>query len=82
MIIHHTENSNVHIFYTEYNGNYLYHNDTGPAIIYSNGLVLYYQYDKDVTDEVNQWLKERNIEDWKTMTEEDKLALSFFMRSL
>jgi len=59
----------------------VYHREDGPAIVHEDG-VVWLIHGKIITHEVNQWLEKHNIGDWQTMTEEDKLALSFFMRSL
>jgi len=59
------------------------HREDGPAVINdSYGIEDWYHYDKNITDGVTQWLEDHNIDNWQSMTDEDKLALSFYMRSL
>lgn len=60
------------------NGNL--HCDNGPALKCDNYYGFFYD-GKEITTEVEEWLTERNI-DYTDMTEEDKIALSFFMMSL
>lgn len=68
--------------YYDNSGNFIEHYEYGPAYICDTGH-LYYIHGKEVTYFAETWLKERNIDsDPNNMTEEDKLALSFFMRSL
>lgn len=38
-------------------------------------------HDMDITDEVEEWLEERNL-DYNTMSEEDHLAFNFYISSL
>lgn len=56
------------------------HNETGPAVINNQGVVEYVVHNKDITDEVEKWTEERNI-DPLNLSEEDQLALTFFIRS-
>jgi len=37
------------------------HREDGPAIIYSDGRMYYFLNDKEITKEVNIWIKENNI---------------------
>lgn len=60
-------------------GKFAYHNLYGPAFSCVHGY-LYYVHDKDATTEAEEWLDERNI-DINNMSEEDKLAFTFFMLS-
>lgn len=62
-----------------YVGNHL-HREDGPALIFENGNTIWCFNGENVSCEVKEWLEERNI-DQDNMTEEDKLALAFFMRS-
>lgn len=59
------------------NGNL--HCDNGPALT-TDDYYDYFYHGAWVTHEVEEWLYERNI-DKNNMSEEDKMALSFFMRS-
>lgn len=43
---------------------------------------MYFINGLNVSDEVKEWLYIRDIDYYEHMREEDKLALSFFMRSL
>lgn len=56
------------------------HCEDGPAL-FTDNFYDYFYHGKFVTNEVEEWLYERNIDPDK-MTDEDKLALSFYMRSL
>lgn len=38
-------------------------------------------YNENITDEVEKWLEERNL-DYNTMTEEDRFAFNFYISSL
>lgn len=65
----------------QYYKNNLMHREDGPARINSNGMKDWFFYGILVTHEVEDWLEERSI-NHDNMSDEDKLALSFFMRSL
>jgi len=58
------------------------HREDGPAFFGPDGIQEWLFYGKEITNKVEYWLKDHNIDDWKTMTDEDKIALGFFMRSL
>lgn len=60
-------------------GKFVYHNLHGPAFSCVYGK-LYYVHNKDATTDAEEWLDERNI-DINNMSEEDKLAFTFFMLS-
>lgn len=65
-----------------YVGNNL-HREDGPALIFENGNTIWCFNGENVSYEVKEWLDERNIDsNPDNMTEEDKLARLFFMRSL
>lgn len=70
-------------YYVYYDSNeiFIWHREDGPAIIRADGTEEWYINDKRVTSDVEEWLHERKIENYKDMPEEDKLALSFFMMS-
>lgn len=57
------------------------HNEYGPAIILENNN-KWFANGINITDEVNEWLVHREIFDYTKMSDEDKIALSFFIRSL
>lgn len=57
------------------------HRENGPAIKY-DVVEMYFINGINVSDEIKEWLYERNIDYYEHMSEEDKLALRFFMRSL
>src|ERR1700691_131013 len=38
-----------------------WHREDGPAVIWSKGIIDYYLNDKNITKEVNNWIKENNI---------------------
>lgn len=63
-----------------YVGNKL-HREDGPALIFENGNTIWCFNGENISYEVSSWLFERSIDE-NNMTEEDKLALTFFMRSL
>jgi len=48
------------------------HREDGPAIIYSSGLGYYYINDDTITEEVNKWIKNNNILDYRFWNESDK----------
>jgi len=48
------------------------HREDGPAIILTDGTVFYYINDKEITKEVNIWIKENNIPDYRLWNEADK----------
>jgi len=63
-------------------GEFVYHREDGPSVICRNCDQFWFVNNNDITYKVNQWLIDHNIDDWKTMSDEDELALSFYMRSL
>ena len=56
-----------------------YHREDGPAIIYPDGSQRWYLNDNDITDDVNHWANERNI-DLNNMSDMDKLVLKIEMK--
>jgi mRNA degradation ribonuclease J1/J2 len=56
-----------------------YHREDGPAVIWPNGTQKWYINDKDITQEVNEWAKERNI-DLNNMSDEDKMVLKIELK--
>jgi hypothetical protein len=54
--------------------NGLYHREDGPAIIYSDGYQEWWLNGKDITENVTNWVKERNV-DLNDMSEFDKMVL-------
>ena len=62
-------------------GSFYWHREDGPAFILPDGSYSWWFHNNNIDAEMYQWLKEHNIDDWEVMTDEDKLALSFFMRS-
>lgn len=73
--------------YEQYSGRKIWYNhgerhrEDGPAIIHPNKKTEYCINGKYVTGSAKAWLKERNIDE-HNMSDEDKLALTFFIRSL
>ena len=55
------------------------HREDGPAVIYSNGTQYWYLNGNDITNEVNNWTKERII-DLNNMCDMDKLVLKLEMK--
>ena len=55
-----------------------YHREDGPAIIKSDGRQYWYLNGNDISDDVNDWANERNI-DLNNMSEVDKLVLKIEM---
>jgi hypothetical protein len=51
-----------------------HHREDGPAYIGSNGYQEWWINDKDITDEVNTWANERNV-DLNNMSDMDKMIL-------
>src|ERR1700691_1776812 len=41
--------------------NGFYHREDGPAVIHPNGNMYYYLNDKNITEEVEEWIKDNNI---------------------
>jgi hypothetical protein len=54
------------------NGNI--HREDGPAVIYPDGTQRWYLNGKNITKDVTNWAKERNI-DLNNMSDEDKMIL-------
>jgi hypothetical protein len=50
------------------------HREDGPAVIYPYGTQEWYLNGKEITNEVNSWAKERNI-DLNNMSDMDKMIL-------
>ena len=62
---------------------FILHCEDGPAEINKlSNTVAWFVDGVLVGDLVQEWFEEHNIDDWKTMSEEDKHSLSFYMRSL
>lgn len=81
LVNEHNENCSSYKFgYYDEHDDFIEHCEDGPAYTCEYGS-LYFIHGKEVTAFAEMWLKERNI-DQKNMSEEDKLALSFYMRSL
>lgn len=60
----------------------LVHRVDGPAMInHETGTSDYFYEGECITNEVEEWLKERNF-DSDNLSEEDQLALSFYMMTL
>lgn len=57
------------------------HREDGPAVLWSDGSPQWYINDKEITDEVNQWFEECNL-NYDDMEFEDKMALKFYIRGL
>lgn len=72
----------IYYGYLDSNENFIMHREDGPAAFWENGKADWWINDCDVSNEVEEWLRQHGIEDYKDMTKEDKLALVFFMRSL
>ena len=51
------------------------HRVNGPAIIDADGSEYWYLYDKLLTQEIQTWLKDNGIENWRDMTNDHKLLL-------
>ncbi len=75
------ENNNVsssHIIYP--NGTHFWykdgkiHREDGPAVIYPSGSQFWYINNKNITDDIINWAKDRNI-DLNNMTDDDKVIL-------
>jgi len=49
------------------------HREDGPAIIWKDGKVLYFINDKNITKEVNDWIKDNNIPDYKLWNNSHKI---------
>src|ERR1700691_543947 len=41
--------------------NGILHREDGPAIIYSDGRMYYFLNDKNITEEIEEWIKDNNI---------------------
>ena len=81
-IIKENGNDFSRIGYYNHNNRFILHCEDGPAMLYTHGAIEWWYDNSWVTREVNSWLKDHNIDYWQTMSDEDKLALSFFMLSL
>ena len=55
------------------------HREDGPAEIYPDGTQIWFLNGIDITSEVNNWAKERNI-DLNNMCDMDKLVLKLEMK--
>jgi hypothetical protein len=51
-----------------------FHREDGPAYIGSDGSQYWFLNDKEITEEINDWAKERNI-DLNNMSDMDKMVL-------
>ncbi len=51
-------------FLTEWRKHGMLHRTDGPALLYSTGEEFWYINDKNITDEVNRWIKENNLPNW------------------
>lgn len=65
---------------------FVLHREDGPAMFSctNTGTMkdLWWFKGIEITDEVGKWLTDHNISDYTCMSDEDKFALSFYMRSL
>ncbi len=50
------------------------HREDGPAVIYPDGTQIWYINNKDITDDITIWAKDRNI-DLNNMSDDDKIIL-------
>ena len=57
------------------------HHEDGPAVIYSDGDQFWYIHNVDITDDVNEWAEQCNI-DLDNMSDSDKLLLKIFISGL
>ena len=49
------------------------HREDGPAVIWDDGSLWYYIHGKNITKEVNNWIKENNIPDYKLWNNSHKI---------
>ena len=55
------------------------HREDGPAIIYPNRRQSWYINDKDITDDITNWAKDRNI-DLNNFSDDDKMVLKIELK--
>ncbi len=51
-----------------------FHREDGPAIVYSDGRQFWYKNGKNITDDIINWAKDRNI-DLNNLSDDDKVIL-------
>ncbi len=49
------------------------HREDGTAMIYPNGNQFWYVNGKNITNEVNEWIKENNLPHWNEWTNDHKM---------
>ena len=52
-----------------------HHRENGPAVIYPDGSQYWYNNGHDITDEITEWAKDRDI-DLNNLTKMDKMIIS------
>jgi len=54
-------------------GKGIIHREDGPAVIYFNGKLEYWLNGNNITEGVNEWIKDNNIPDYKLWTKSHKV---------